>query len=44
MGEGAIAGGNLISENVKNVGNHPVGYADVVHGFNTSTLFVKRLH
>jgi len=43
MGEGALAGSNLLAGEIKNYNIHPGSTADVVRGFENSTISIKRL-
>ena len=43
MGEGALAGGNLIAGEVKNYNSHASTTGDLARGFENSTVSVKRL-
>lgn len=43
MGEGALAGANLLAGEIKNYNNPPVSVADLIRGFESGTVSIKRL-
>lgn len=43
MGEGALAGANLFAGEIKNYNSRPASVADLIRGFESSAVSIKRL-